>query len=90
MAKKSLHEVSQKLRNLDLCMMTTITKNNGDVEYDGNSYFFTWRKSRLAKDLKKNSHVNLAFNGKKALFVSVAGKAKLSYWQGEEQGDLIL
>ncbi|MBC7387424.1 MAG: pyridoxamine 5'-phosphate oxidase family protein [Cryobacterium sp.] len=87
MAKKSLKEISKKMRNVDLCMMTTITSsgmtasrpmsNNGDVEYDGNSYFFTWEKSRLIKDLKKNNHVNLSFKGKKDLFISVAGKAKL-------------
>jgi general stress protein 26 len=87
MAKTSLKEVSKKMKNLDLCMMTTVTKNgmtaarpmsnNGDVDYDGNSYFFTWNKSQLVKDLKKDSHVSLSFNGAKKLFVSVSGKAKI-------------
>lgn len=88
MPKKSLKDISKKMKDLDLCMMTTVTSggmtasrpmsNNGEVEYDGNSYFFTWGKSRLAKDLKRNPHVNLAFNGPKKLFVSVTGKAKLT------------
>jgi general stress protein 26 len=87
MAKKSLQEISKKMKDLDFCMLTTVTtggmtasrpmSNNREVEYDGNSYFFTWEKSRLAKDLKKNSHANLSFNDGKKLFVSVAGKAKL-------------
>lgn len=79
--------MSKKMRDLDLCMMTTITKsgmtasrpmsNNGDVEYDGNSYYFTWEKSHLVKDLEKNNHVSLTFSGPKKLFLSVSGKAKL-------------
>ena len=87
MAKESLKELSAKMRDLDLCMMTTITKsgmtasrpmsNNGDVKFDGNAYFFSWKKSRLVKDLESNSHVNLAYQGKKRLFVSVTGKAKI-------------
>ncbi len=83
----TLRDISKKMSKLDLCMMTTIgadgmtasrpMSNNGDVEYDGNSYFFTWGKSKLARDLKKNSSVNLSFAGKKNLFISVSGKAKL-------------
>jgi general stress protein 26 len=75
------------MRKLDLCMMTTFTSrgmissrpmsNNGDVKYDGNSYFFTTTEGHLVKDLKKNAHVNLAFNGPKKLFVSVTGEAKI-------------
>ena len=82
-----LKEVAKKMRNLDLCMMTTIGEkgmtasrpmsNNGDVKYDGKSYFFTWEKSKLVEDLEGNSHVNLSFMGSKDLFISVSGKAKL-------------
>jgi general stress protein 26 len=51
--------------------------NNGDVKYDGNSYFFTWENSELVKDLKQNPHVNLSFNGAKKVFISVAGTGKI-------------
>jgi general stress protein 26 len=136
--KMSLKKMSKMMRKLDLCMMTTITtngmtasrpmSNNGDVEYDGNSYFFTWEKSHLVKDLKKNPHVNLSFNGKKKVYISVSGKAKLvtdrdvmeehwtkdleiwfkdgldtkglvmiqviasrlKYWEGEDEGEVVL
>lgn len=86
MAKKSLKEISKKMRSLDVCMMSTGSgsavvsrpmSTNGDVEYDGNSYFFTWEDSKLVKDLKKKPAVNLAFHGKRDLFVSVTGKAKV-------------
>jgi general stress protein 26 len=138
MAKKTLKEISKKMRKLDFCMLTTVTgrgmaasrpmSNNGDVEYDGNSYFFSWDDSHVAKDLKKNANFNLSFNGDKKVFISVSGKAKLvknraqmqehwnpdlekwfedginteglvmihakaqrlKYWDGEDEGELII
>lgn len=88
--KKSLKAVAKIMSDLDLCMFTTVTargiaasrpmSNNGDVEYDGKSYFFTWAKSRTAKDVAKDPHVNLSFVGSKRfkkIYVSVSGKAKL-------------
>jgi general stress protein 26 len=86
-AKKSLKEISKKMRHLNLCMMTTVTgrgmttsrpmSNNAEVEYDGNSYFFTWEDSRLVDDLKKNPHTNISFNGKNKIFVSVVGEGEV-------------
>lgn len=87
MAKKSMKDVAEKMRKLDICMVSSQTarglitsrpmSNNGDVEYDGNSYFFTWDDSQLAKDITENPQVNLAFSGPKNLYISVVGKAKL-------------
>ncbi len=91
MAKKpSLKSIAKLMSKLDLCMMTTITprgltasrpmSNNGDVKYNGKSYFFTEGKSHVAKEILKNKHVGLSFisNGiLKKTFVSVSGNAKL-------------
>jgi general stress protein 26 len=90
MAKKSMKALAKLMADLDLCMLTTVAargmtssrpmSNNGDVEYDGNSYFFTWAKSQMARDIVNNPHVNLSFVGSKRfqkIFVSVAGKAKV-------------
>ena len=86
MAKKSLKEISKAMRKLDICMMSTVAgneldsrpmSNNREVDYNGNSYFFTEGKSRLVKELTRNSNVNLAYNGKNHLYISVLGKAKL-------------
>jgi general stress protein 26 len=50
MANKKLKELSRKMKKLDICLLTTQNgrgglhsrpmSNNGDVAYDGNSYFF--------------------------------------------------
>lgn len=87
MAEQSLKDISQKMRNIDYCMMTTTTaegqlvsrpmSTNGDVEYDGNSYLFSSDRQELVKELEENPHVNLNFAGDKKLFVSVVGEAEL-------------
>lgn len=87
MADKTLKEIAKKMANLDIAMLTTETSrgqlssrpmsNNGDVEYDGNSYYFTFEQSRTARDISENPHVNLGFTGSKGLYVSIVGTAHL-------------
>lgn len=88
MSKKDLSAVARKMRGMDLCMLTTVSSfgrlasrpmsNNGEVEYDGTTYFFTWDDSRMAKDIRKNKHVQLNFRADKGfLFVSVQGEARV-------------
>ena len=87
MAALSLSDVSSKMRNLDICMMAThaasgvITNrpmsNNGDVEYDGNSYFYSYEGSEVVKDLKEDSTINLSFQGNDKLYISITGKGEL-------------
>lgn len=84
----SLKDVAQKMRNLDICTFTTTTKdkrlagrpmsNNGDVEYDGNSWYFTYEKAHLVADIEADQHVQLAFQGEDELYVSVSGVAELT------------
>ena len=87
MAELSLSDVSSKMRNLDICMMAThasggvITNrpmsNNGDVEYDGNSYFYSYEESEVIKDLKEDGTINLSFQGDDKLYISITGKGEL-------------
>ena len=87
MVRISLKAISLKMKSLDICMLTTQTtrghlssrpmSNNGDVQYDGNSYFFTFEESRTVKDIRGFPHVTLGFNGPDDLYISLTGKAKL-------------
>ena len=87
MAELQLSDVSKMMSKLDICMMAisamdgTLTSrpisNNGDVEYNGNSYFFTYEKSEVITELKKNGNLNLSFTGKDELYISITGKAQL-------------
>ncbi len=49
--------------------------NNGEVEYDGTSYFFTWADSRMVKGITCNHHVQLNFKADKG-FLIVAGQGE--------------
>ncbi len=87
MATKALSTIADKMAKLDICMMTTQNgrgtlnsrpmSNNGDVTYDGVSYFFTYEGSQKVKEIDGHSQVLLTFEGPKDLLISVAGKATL-------------
>ncbi len=57
--------------------------NNRDVEYDGDSYFFTDEKTNTVEDIQRDDKVALTFAGSKGifgkppLFIHVAGEAEL-------------
>ena len=90
MAQASLKSITKLMKGLDLCMFTTTDgrgisssrpmSNNHDVDYDGTSYFFTWKDTRTVKEIQKNPNVSLQFATKgilgKPLFISIAGHAE--------------
>jgi general stress protein 26 len=57
--------------------------NNGDVEYDGDSWFFTWETSRMVADIQRDPRVGLSLQGKAGilgkppLFISIEAIAEL-------------
>ncbi len=87
MATLSLATLAKQMKEMDICMFTTLgtrgglssrpMSNNRDVTWKGDSYFFTFEKSAKVKELEKNPAVILNFEGKNDLYLSVAGKAKL-------------
>ncbi|RYF35102.1 MAG: pyridoxamine 5'-phosphate oxidase [Comamonadaceae bacterium] len=82
-----IEDIASKMRKLDICSFTTVTENgglatrpmsnNGDVAYDGNSWFFTNERTRLVSDIEGNAAVSLAFEGMDGLYIAVAGQARL-------------
>lgn len=87
MSKLSLQDLSDRMRAIDIAMLSTYAdngaiasrpmSNNGDVDYQGDSYYFTFEASRTVADLTRNSHVGLAFEGEGHFYVAVQGKAEL-------------
>ena len=93
MADKMLAELSEKMRDIDFAMLSTHTRggaigarpmsNNRQVDYDGDSYYFTWDQSLMVADITADPQVGLSFLGKSGLlgqrpfFVAVEGKAEL-------------
>ncbi len=84
---KTLAELAKKMRKIDITMLSTHTEggeiagrpmsNNGDVDYDGDSYYFTWDRSRMVRDISRDARVSLGFQGSKGFHVAVQGEAEL-------------
>lgn len=87
MATLSLTTIARYMRDIDICMMVTVSgkgscnsrpmSNNRDVKYNGDIYFFTYEKTQKIKDIETNPQICLNFAGNKGLYISIAGKARL-------------
>ena len=88
MATKTLPDLSEHMRAIDIAMLFTHSEggtmagrpmsNNGEVDYDGNSYYFTYEKFRSVSEIQQNPKVSLSFSGgDKSFYVAVEGDATL-------------
>ncbi|MGP0149682.1 pyridoxamine 5'-phosphate oxidase family protein [Pseudomonas oryzihabitans] len=91
MADKTLHDLSKAMSDLDFCMLTTGSgsltsrpmSNNGDVEYDGDSWFYAYDDSAKIRDIEADPAVGLTFSegksllGKPGIFIAIDGRAQL-------------
>jgi general stress protein 26 len=93
MASMTKEELSKHLKKLDFCMFSTRgasnristrpMSNNGDVEYDGDSWFFSYADTRKISDIRKDNAVQLTFTapphllGKPGIFIAIDGNASL-------------
>jgi general stress protein 26 len=90
MESMTIQELSKKMKGIDLCMLTTVSSdgvpesrpmsNNGEVEYDGTSYFFTDENAQMVRQLRSNNHVSLSYIHPKLIgktFISLSGDAEL-------------
>lgn len=88
-----LKYLSDNMRAIDFAMLSTRTQsgacasrpmsNNGDVDYNGDSYFFTYEHTRTVADIEGAAQVGLTFTGaagargQPPLFIAVDGNAEL-------------
>lgn len=93
MSEMTLSDLGEKMRDIDFCMFSTRAasggiasrpmSNNREVDYDGDSHFFSYGATRKVADIERDAMVNLAFQGKAGLlgkppvFLSVDGTAEL-------------
>lgn len=91
--KKHLKHIAEAMKDIDFVMLNTHTKggqigarpmsNNREVDYDGDSYYFTWDDSLMAEDIKRDPKVGLSIQGAPSsdgvpgIFISVEGAGKL-------------
>jgi general stress protein 26 len=93
MSEITLAELAAKMRDIDIAILSTHTdggeiagrpmSNNRDVEYNGDSFYFTFDSSRMVADIGRNPKVSLSFQGNKGLLgsppfmIAVEGRAEL-------------
>lgn len=88
MKHASLKSIADMMKNLDYCMMITHDgrgsmharpmSNNGKVEYDGNSWFFTYKGSHKVKQIDGDAKVSLIFQTKDMVFIECYGRATIT------------
>ena len=90
---RTMAELSEKMRDIDFAMLSTHTdggaiaarpmSNNAQVDYDGDSFYFSMGDTRTVSDIARDAKVGLSFVGKSGLlgmrpfFVAVEGEAEL-------------
>ncbi len=93
MADLSLKDLSQKMRDIDFAMLSTRSgngaiaarpmSNNRQVEFEGDTYFFTLDRTHSVADIERDPQVGLTYQGKsgalgmKPFFITVEGQATL-------------
>jgi general stress protein 26 len=92
MSKKSLSDIAEQMAGIDIAILSTHTEggeianrpmsNNGDVTYDGTSYYFTYEQARAVSDIQRDPKVALGFSSEAGIFsegiyVAVEGTAEL-------------
>ena len=84
-ATSDLAEVAEMLREIDICMFVTRAdgtlhgrpmSNNRHVEYDGDSWFFSYRDTPKVRELEADPRVELAYLATESgRWISIEGHA---------------
>jgi general stress protein 26 len=93
MADMTLEQISEKMRDIDIAVLTTRTadgalagrpmSNNRDVAYDGDSFFFTLSETGTVNDVRGDPNVSLSYAAKsgalhmKPFYITISGTAEL-------------
>ena len=90
---KTLEEIAEAMRDIDFTMLSTKTdggaisarpmSNNRDVDYDGDSWFFSCDTARTIPDIERDPQVGMTLQakggllGKPGMFIGIEGRAEL-------------
>ena len=82
-----IKDIAKAMKEIDFCMMTTVDErgtlysrpmsNNSQVEFNGDTYFFTLEETEKRHNIKQNPRVSLTYQGNDNLFIQVFGEASL-------------
>lgn len=83
-----LQKLREMIKEIDFCMLTTINENgdlhsrpmssNGDIDPNGDIWFFTSASSNKVSEVATSPNVNLSFaDPKNQQYISISGRAEL-------------
>jgi general stress protein 26 len=87
-SNQSLQKLRDLIKDIEFCMFTTIAEDgslhsrpmatNGEVEVNGNMWFFTFASSHKVAEVNQHQQVNVSFSAPdKQQYVCVSGTAEL-------------
>ena len=85
---EQLRKLTDLIKEIDFAMLTTVEpdgslrsrpmSNNGDVEFDGDLWFFTKASTPKVEEIEREQQVNVSFaRPDRQQYVSVSGRARL-------------
>jgi general stress protein 26 len=84
---ETLKDLSDRMADIDIAILSTRAangaiagrpmSNNGEVEYDGDSYYFALESTNTVADIGRDPQVGLGFQGKHWFYVAVEGRAEI-------------
>jgi general stress protein 26 len=84
---ENIQKVAEMMRDLDFCMFTTRTEdglharpmsNNGEVEFDGDVWFFSGADTRKVAEIQADPNVHLGYSDTESFtFLSMSGEASI-------------
>lgn len=85
---EKLTKIRELIKGIDFCMLTTLNESgdlhsrpmsvNGEVEFDGDLWFFTYGESHKVHEIDGDHRVNASFAQPKGqTYVSISGRAAL-------------
>ncbi|WP_170004892.1 pyridoxamine 5'-phosphate oxidase family protein [Pseudopontixanthobacter vadosimaris] len=99
---KTISDISEHMKAIDFCMLVSRAQdgslggrpmsNNQEVDYEGDSFFFSYDDTRMVEDIGRDASVGLTYSGAPApdmargapgLFIHVEGEAKLIRDKGQ-------
>ncbi|MFN0262648.1 pyridoxamine 5'-phosphate oxidase family protein [Tepidamorphus sp. 3E244] len=93
MAAKTVKDVAEIMAKIDFCMMETHSddgriaarpmSNNGDVEYRGQSWFYSFEDTRKIRDIQRDNRVGLSFQGSGGLMGFLGKPGAMVHVQGQ-------
>lgn len=83
-----LQKLRELVKDIDFCMLTTVDKtgdlhsrpmsSNGDIDHNGDIWFFTSASSHKVSEIEKLPKVNVSFaDPDNQHYISISGKAQL-------------